>query len=612
MILSKVIIPDDLLSKVEKPARYTGGELNMVKKDATQEIRFLFAFPDIYEVGMSHLGSIILYWMQNEREDCYAERAYAPFRDMMEEMNKANIPLYSLETHTPANEFDIIGFNLSYEMCYTTVLKMLELAQIPLYAEQRDEAHPLIIAGGTCTYNAEPLADFIDAFIIGEGEEVNHEFLDLYKAHKQNGFVKKEFLADAAKIEGVYVPYLYDVEYNEDGTVKSIDGPQNPVRKRFVENFDASYFPEKLIVPYINLVHDRVTLEIFRGCTRGCRFCQAGYVYRPNRERNRKTLERQAHELIGCTGYEEISLSSLSSGDYSEIEKLSIDLIEDFEREHVSVSLPSLRVDSFEKEYAKRMQGARKSSYTFAPEAGTQRLRDVINKNVTEEDLLRAARYAFESGATSIKLYFMIGLPTETFEDLDGIVDLVKKVITVYSQTPRELRQGALKLHVSTSSFVPKPFTPFQWEPQDDIELLRQKQEYLKDRLKPLKGVKYNWHDSRTSFLEAVFARGDRRLSKVLYYAYQNGAMFDSWQDYFRMEYWTDAFEKAGIDPHFYANRRRDVDEVLPYDHIDCYVSKNYLKRELDRAKKTKTTPDCRQGCTGCGFEKRCNNAHRN
>ena len=602
MIDRKVL--ESILPKVEKPARYIGGEPNMVRKSADVPIRFLFAFPDVYEVGMSHLGTTILYHLTNEREDTYAERTYAPFKDMQDCMKEAGIPLYSLETYTPAAEFDIIGFNLSYEMCYTTVLAMLELAGLPKLASQRDGL-PLVIAGGACTYNAEPLADFIDLFIIGEGEEVNMELLDLYKAHKEKGFEKKAFLEEAAQIPGVYVPSLYTITYCADGRVASIDGPQMPVRKRFVKDLDASYYPEKFMVPFLRPVHDRAVLEIFRGCTRGCRFCQAGFIYRPVRERKQETLFRQADCILKDTGYEEISLLSLSSGDYSTIEELSIGLIEKYEKDHVSVSLPSLRIDSFDKEYAKRMQGARKSSYTFAPEAGTQRLRDVINKNITEEDIMRGVRYAFESGASSIKLYFMIGLPTETYADLDGIVDLVKKIRGVFFSLPKEQRSGALSIHVSTSSFVPKPFTPFQWEKQDTMDELHAKQEYLREQLK-MRGVRYNWHEAQLSYLEAVFARGDRRLGKVLLYAQENGAMFDSWQDYFQNEFWTDAFLRAGIDPEFYIYRERDVDEILPWDHIDCYVKKSYLVRELKRAREAVCTPDCREGCTGCGLGGRC------
>ena len=596
---------DQILPLVEKPGRYIGNELGCVKKSQDLPIRFLFAFPDVYEVGMSHLGSTILYHLTNEREDTYAERTYAPFPDMQEQMIKAGIPLYSLETYTEASAFDIIGFNLSYEMCYTTVLSMLDLAGIPLLAADRKDS-PIIMAGGTCTYNPEPLADFIDLFVIGEGEEVNNELLDLYAAHKRKGLDKQAFLKDASAIPGVYVPSLVEVTYHEDGTVAKIAGENLPVRKRFIENMDTAYYPEKLIVPNVEIVHDRVVLEIFRGCTRGCRFCQAGFIYRPVREKNLETLMAQAHRLIAASGYDEMSLSSLSSGDYSCIEELSVRLLDELKDKHVSPSLPSLRVDSFQKEYAQKMQNARKSGFTFAPEAGTQRLRDVINKNVTEEDILRGVGYAFESGASTVKLYFMIGLPTETFEDLDGMVELVGKIRDVYYKLPKEQRNGMLKINVSASSFVPKPFTPFQWEPQNDTELLHEKQRYLREKFKGMKGVRFAHHETPISFLEAVFARGDRRLGKVLLYARQAGSQFDSWQDHFNLDWYTEAFEKAGIDPKFYAYRERSLDELMPWDHIHCGVTNEFMLRELRRAKAGKTTPDCRQGCLRCGFEGVC------
>lgn len=591
---------DAILPLVTKPGRYTGGEIGAVYKEKDDLIRFLWAFPDGYEVGMSHLGTQIMYQLLNEREDTYVERVYAPFPDMQAQMERHQIPLFSLETKREAMAFDIIGFNLSYEMCYSTVLRMLQLAGIPLRTCNRDESFPLIIAGGTCVFNPEPIADFIDLFVLGEGEEVTEELLDLYKTHKAAGYQKETFLKEAAKIEGIYAPSLVQPLYHEDGTIKGFTGEYAAAKKRYVTDFDKSYYPPQMIVPNIDIVHDRVVLEIFRGCTRGCRFCQAGFLYRPIRERKKETLLGQAKILIAQTGYDELSLSSLSSGDYSEIGALSCELLDLFAQEYVSVSLPSLRVDSFAQEYAARMQDARKSGFTFAPEAGTQRMRDIINKNVTEEEIMRGVEYAFLSGASTVKLYFMIGLPWESYEDLDGIADLVHKIRALYQNLPREKRRGQLKINVGVASFVPKPFTPFQWWPQDTVEVLQEKQFYLKDKLK-IKGVRYSWHDTRVSFLEAVFARGDRKLADVLEYATLHGAQFDSWQDMFLYNIYEDAFEKTEIDPVFYANRAREYEEIFPWDHIDIHVKKDFLIRECERAKQEKTTPDCREGCLRCG-----------
>ncbi len=596
---------EEILPLVEKPARYTGGELNMVKKNPEGLLRFALAFPDVYEVGMSHLGTSILYHLLNEREDTYVERVFAPWADMQQKMQEVGLLLYTLETGTELSQMDMVGFNLSYEMCYTTVLKMLMLSNIPIWANQRGEDMPLIIAGGACTYNPEPLAEFIDLFVIGEGEEVTGELLDLLQQKKQLQWDKKRFLEEAAKIQGIYVPQLYEVNYQEDGMIATVTAQKPaslPIHKRFILDMDGAYFPLKPIVPFVNTIHDRANLEVFRGCSRGCRFCQAGFIYRPVREKKTQTLLKEAREIVKNTGYEEISLTSLSTSDYSDIENLATQLLDELGGQRVSVSLPSLRVDTFDKEYAKKMQDLRKSSFTFAPEAGTQRLRDVINKNVTHEDIMRAATYAFESGCTTMKLYFMLGLPTETKEDIEGIAKLAQEIVSIFRNLPKEKRRGFLKLTVSTSCFVPKPFTPFVWCAQDSIEELKEKQKYLKSLLSTIKGVRYIYHDPYLSYLEAVFAKGDRRLATVLAYAVEHGAMFDSWQEFFDFALYQKAFEQAGIDPSFYANREIPLEEPLPFDHISCYVSKEYLQREYQRAKEAQTTHDCRSGCTGCGL----------
>ncbi|HHY82634.1 MAG TPA: TIGR03960 family B12-binding radical SAM protein [Clostridiales bacterium] len=602
------LLLDKIMGQVSKPARYMGNEYNMVEKDPDDvNIRFAFAFPDVYEVGMSHLGMKILYHLINERKDTYCERVFAPWVDMEEKMRENNISLFTLETKDPVSKFDFIGFTLQYEMSYTNILNMLDLAGIPLKAEDREEGHPFVIAGGPCAYNAEPLADFVDLVALGEGEELIGELLDLYADWKASGQSRISFLEQAARIPGIYVPRLYDVKYQEDGRILSVKpntkaAPER-ITKRIVKDMDKVFYPEKIIVPFMDIVHDRIMLELFRGCTRGCRFCQAGMIYRPIRERNLDRLLELAERLVHSTGYEEMSLSSLSSSDYSQLEELVKQLMERFSHNRVALSLPSLRLDSFAKEFIQEMQKVRKTGLTFAPEAGTQRLRDVINKGVTREDLANTVTDAFRSGWNSIKLYFMIGLPTETEEDLQGIAELAKLVVDSYFQVDREIRQKGLNVTVSTSSFVPKPFTPFQWEPQDPIDLLREKQQYLKNALRS-KYIEYNWHDPEVSFLEAVFARGDRRLGNVLLSAWRKGARFDGWAEHFKMDAWMEAFGENNIMPEFYANRKREKDEILPWDHIDAGVSKAFLWKEWQKALKGQTTQDCRVNCTGCGVSR--------
>lgn len=596
---------DRIMGQVEKPVRYMGNEYNMVVKDPDKvDIRFAFAFPDIYEVGMSHLGMKILYHLINQREDSYCERVFSPWTDMEGKMRQEGIPLFTLETKDPIKDFDIIGFTLQYEMSYTNVLNILDLGQVPLTWQERNDTHPLVIAGGPCAYNVEPLADFFDLVVMGEGEEVTNEILDLYLKSKNQGLDRIEFLYRAANIKGVYVPRFYTVEYKEDGRISKI-APIDmkipaTIQKRIVKDLDKTYFPDTMIVPYMDIVHDRIMLEIFRGCTRGCRFCQAGMIYRPVRERSPEKLIELAEKLIENTGYEEISLSSLSTGDYSELESLVRELMVRFKDKRVGLSLPSLRVDSFAKELADEVQKIRKTGLTFAPEAGSQGMRDTINKGITEEDLMKSVEDAFRSGWTRIKLYFMIGLPEETEEDLKGIGDLAGKIKDCYFEIKKGKGKRALRITVSSSSFVPKAFTPFQWVGQDSIEELEDKQKFLQKDLR-MKNIVYNWNDSRVSFLEAVFARGDRRLGKVLKRAWEKGCTFDSWAELFKYDSWMEAFDEEGLDPHFYANRIREADELFPWDHIDVGVTKKYLWNEYQKALRKELTRDCRLNCTACG-----------
>lgn len=597
-----------LLDTVLKPARYTGGEMNAVCKPFSDaDVTFAFCFPDSYEVGMSHLGIKILYDIINRRPWALCERVFMPWPDMADGMRRENLPLFSIESRTPLRQFDIVGFTLQYEMCYTNILEMLDLADIPVFSKDRTDG-PLIIAGGPCAYNPEPLAHFVDAFQIGDGEELMVEFIECVRACKAEGLSRLETLRRLAKLDGVYVPAFYQETYNEDGTLASFT-PTDPVaparvRRRVVLDLDKAAYPESFVVPYTEAVFDRITLEIMRGCTRGCRFCQAGMLYRPVRERSLETLLKQADSLERSTGYEEISLSSLSSGDYTHLTELVCALTERYADKKVSVSLPSMRLDSIVKPSLEEAQKIRKSGLTLAPEAGTQRLRDVINKGVTEDDLVRAVTDAFESGWSTVKLYFMIGLPTETDEDLEGIGHLAQDVIGAYFSVPKNVRARGLRVTCSASSFVPKPFTPFQWFGQDTHDQIVEKQTKLRDILHNVKGVNFNYHESELSMLEACFARGDRRMGDVLYAAWKNGCRMDGWSEFLNYEGWLKAFDDCGLDPAFYANRGRGEHELLPWDFIDAGVTRAFLWREWQRAQRGEVTPDCRKGCQGCGLKR--------
>ncbi len=596
-----------ILKQVSKPGRYTGGEYGQILKDkAAVSARFAFCFPDTYEIGMSNLGVRILYGVLNREEDIWCERVYAPWDDMEEQMRKNGIPLYAHESGDPIRDFDIVGFTLQYELCYTNVLNMLDLAGIPLLAEERDESFPIVVGGGPCAYNAEPLADFFDVFSIGEGEEALVEMTRLYIDMKKAGdYTKKEFLHRLAKIPGFYVPSFYEVTYFPDGRVQAYtplyeDIPKRVV-KRIISDLDTSYYPDKLVMPYIETVHDRIVLEVYRGCIRGCRFCQAGMTYRPVREKSPELLNRTAKCLYENSGYDEISLSSLSISDYSELTRLTDLLLTWTEQNKVSLSLPSLRIDSFTKELMEKVSTVRTGGITFAPEAGTQRLRDAINKNVVEADLIRACRTAFEAGKTAVKLYFMNGLPTETPEDIAGIAELAGEVAEEFYRIPGRPKGRAPTVTISVACFVPKPFTPFQWEAQDSLETLVSKQEQLLECVKGKKHIRYNWHEAKVSRIEAVFARGSRKLCRALLEAHRMGLKFDGWDEHFSYEAWLEAFSAAGVDPAFYANRAIGTDEVLPWDVIDCGVRKDFFLRERERAYQSKTTPNCREQCSGCG-----------
>ena len=611
--MTKLALSDEILMKIDKPARYIGNELNSIKKDKEKvAIRFAMCFPDVYEIGMSHLGVQILYDMFNKMEDVWCERVYSPWPDLHKIMKEEHIPLFGLESQEPIKNLDFIGLTLNYEMCYTNVLQILDLGQIPLLAKDRTEDDPLVIGGGCCTYNPEPMADFFDLFYMGEGEISFYELFDLYKKMRAEGKTRHEFLHEASKVPGIYVPSLYEVTYKEDGTIASFepiyeDVPKT-IQKQIVLNMTEAVYPEKPVVPFIKATQDRVVLEIQRGCIRGCRFCQAGRVYRPVREKNVEHLKELAYKMLKSTGHEEISLSSLSSSDYSELEELVNFLIDEFKGKGVNISLPSLRIDAFSLDVMSKVQDIKKSSLTFAPEAGSQRLRDVINKGLTEEVILNGSRLAFEGGWNKVKLYFMLGLPTETEEDMKAIPQLANEIAALYYDTvPKEKRNGKCQITISTSFFVPKPFTPFQWAgmytPGDYLARARVVNEGVHAQLNH-KSIKYNWHEADVTVLEGILARGDRKIGQALLKVYEKGGIFDAWSEYFDYQRWVDAFAECGIDTDFYTMRERDLDEIFPWDFIDIGVSKDFLKREWKNAHDEKVTPNCRMKCSGCGAMK--------
>lgn len=607
--MRKLALSDEILLKIDKPARYIGNEVNSIVKDPSKvDIRFAMCFPDVYEIGMSHLGMQILYDMFNKREDVYCERLYSPWTDLDSIMRKEDIPLFSLETQEPIRNFDFLGITIQYEMCYTNILQILDLSKIPLLSKDRGKEDPIVIGGGPCVMNPEPIADFFDLFYIGEGETVYDDLFDAYKKNKKDNGTREDFLKMAASIEGIYVPSFYEAAYHEDGTIASFQCINSygraSIKRQVQTDLSNTFYPEKPLVPLMKVTQDRVVLEIQRGCIRGCRFCQAGMIYRPIRERDIDFLKDIAYKMLKSTGHEEISLSSLSSSDYTHLKELVYFLIDEFRQKGVNISLPSLRIDAFALDVMSRVQDIRKSSLTFAPEAGSQRLRDVINKGLTREAILQGAMDAFQSGWNRVKLYFMLGLPTETWEDIEGIAILSDEIAREYYSIPKDQRNGKVQIVSSTSFFVPKPFTPFQWARMASSEEFTEKQRYLSGKMKEQlnqKSIKYNWHEAKVTTLEGIFARGDRKLSKVILDAYKDGCIYDAWSEYFDYDKWMKAFEENGIDYSFYTARERSFEEILPWDFIDAGVSKKFLHREYERAKAEMVTPNCRAGCSGCG-----------